>query len=94
MSFLEKNWKTIATVFLIFVFVGVLTILLSGQSEKKEMLAQEKYFLTEKKYLELKTKKANPPTPPVAATDDKGKKSKKAAYFKTKKIEWFNRAYK
>ncbi len=73
MSFLEKNWKTITTVFLIFVFVGVLTILLSGQSEKKEMLAQEKYFLTEKKYLELKNKKDNPV---IAANEENTKTTK------------------
>ena len=77
LTFLEKNWKTVAIGFVAVVGVWGLGLLVTGQSVKKEQMAQERYFLTEKKYLELKTKKATPPTPPVATTDDKGKKSKK-----------------
>ena len=62
------------------------------------MLAQEKYFLTEKKYLELKNKKDNPV---IAANEentkttksDKKDKKPENALHKQENIllEWLNR---
>ncbi len=60
MNIIEKQWKLILGAFLLFVVAGLGVSFLSFQKTKKEQIAQEKYFLTEKKFLELKNKKNAP----------------------------------
>jgi len=70
MSFVEKNWKTIAGAFVIFVVAGAAFGIISAQSTKKEQHAQESYFKAEKKYLEIKSKAAAVPADAVKKPDD------------------------
>jgi hypothetical protein len=56
MSIVEKNIKSIVIVFLVLVIGGGSIALVSNKSKTKEKEAQEVYFLTEKKYFELKEK--------------------------------------
>lgn len=56
MSIVEKNIKSIVVVFLVLVIGGGSIAFVSNKSKTKEKEAQEVYFLTEKKYFELKEK--------------------------------------
>jgi hypothetical protein len=69
-SIVEKQWKLIAAVFVLFVVVGSFLGFSSSMTAKKEKVAQESYFLTEKKFLEAKNKK-NKPQDKTDAADDK-----------------------
>jgi hypothetical protein len=60
MAMLDKNWKLVAGIFVVFVVGGVAFGLLTAQSSKKEHQAQASYFKAEKKYLEIKGKAATP----------------------------------
>lgn len=60
MSFIEKQWKAIAGVFVLFIVGGIAFSYMSYQKVQKEQNAQESYFLAEKKFLDLKSKKENP----------------------------------
>ncbi len=66
MSVIEKQWKLIAGVFVLFVISGIAISLISIQKANKEQMAQSHYFLAEKKYYELKTKSNPPPTESAA----------------------------
>ena len=60
MSLLEKNIKAIVAVFLVLVIGGAAIAFVSNSSKTKEKEAQESYFLTEKKYFDLKQKSEAP----------------------------------
>lgn len=80
MSVVEKQWKLIAGVFALFVIGGSLMAFLTYQKTQKEQTAQASYFLSEKKFLELKAKK----TKPADATAET-KKDEPANYTEVKK---------
>ncbi len=82
MSVIEKNWKLIAGIFVLFVVGGSLIAGVTYQKIRKEQLAQENYFLSEKKFLELKTKKTDPANP---AQTNKVKNDEPVDYSTVKK---------
>lgn len=61
-SILEKNWKMIVGVSLVVVVSIGAQMLLAMRSVQKEKVAQESYFLVEKKLTDYKAKKDAPPT--------------------------------
>ena len=85
MSVVEKNWKLIAGVFVLFVVVGLSIAGVSYQQTKKEQQAQESYFLAEKKFLELKNKKENPEQTTTKEVKKVDKKDSSADYTAVKK---------
>lgn len=70
MSLLEKNWKWMTGLFVFFVVGGIAFGVISNQKTKKEQLAQENYFKTEKKYFEIKSKAAAVPAEAVKKPED------------------------
>jgi hypothetical protein len=68
-TFLEKQWKLIAGIFVVVVIGGMAIAVMGYQKTKKEKTAQESYFLTEKKFLEAKEKKNAPPVAKEAAKE-------------------------
>lgn len=85
MSFIEKQWKAIAFVFLAAVVAGSGFSFVTYQKVKKEQNAQESYFLTEKKFLDLKNKKNNPED---ATKDMKDLKKDEPADYASVKIDF------
>ena len=81
-KYIEKQWKLILSVFGGVALLGAAWALLGTQSLTKEKQAQEKYFIIEKKLLELKAKQA-PAENPLEKIDPK-KQTKK-----TKKVNSF-----
>ncbi len=70
MSVIEKQWKLIIGLFIAVMVVGGVISALAVQKTNKEHKAQENYFMAEKKYLEIKNKKANPETAAKEKTPD------------------------
>lgn len=62
LNFLEKNWKLLGIVFCLFVLSGAAVVLYNMKQMKREKMAQEQYFLIEKKFSDLKAKKNDPTT--------------------------------
>ena len=58
MALIEKQWKLIAGLFVLFVVCGVSFAFISNQKTNKEQLAQSNYFMAEKNYFEIKSKSA------------------------------------
>lgn len=56
----EKQWKLMVAVLLSVIVAGAAVTLNSTRKAKKEKQAQEKYFLTEKKFFDYKNKKSLP----------------------------------
>lgn len=59
---IEKQWKLILGALGALIIAGAVVTLISVNSTQKEKAAQESYFTVEKKLLDLKAKKAAPPT--------------------------------
>ncbi|MBY0553434.1 tetratricopeptide repeat protein [bacterium] len=59
---LEKQWKLLLGSLGVVIVIGAVFTLISVKATQKEKSAQESYFAVEKKLIDLKTKKATPPT--------------------------------
>lgn len=71
LNFIEKQWKLIASFFVLIIAVGFTVLFVFNQSVKKEQNAQAEYFKIEKNYIEFKSKKNTPPLETDKAAADK-----------------------
>lgn len=65
----EKQWKLIVAVLLSVVVVGAAITLNNVRKAEKEKQAQEKYFVTEKKFFDYKNKQSLPPEQSLQVPD-------------------------